>query len=112
MDLAILLCFIRVMERPLYFLITGLLAMIPMISAVLVISPIGHVDLLIVLLLLSGPLAMGLKELSPGLRCLDACVRDYEQIGHRLGFLHYDLHGFDVTEFVVKGVDDLDVLNV
>jgi hypothetical protein len=55
---------------------------------------------------------MGLKELSPGLRCLDACVRDYEQIGHRLGFLHYDLHGFDVTEFVVKGVDDLDVLNV
>jgi hypothetical protein len=35
-----------------FFLIEGLLAMIPVISTVLAISPIGHVDLSIVLLLL------------------------------------------------------------
>jgi hypothetical protein len=31
---------------------------------------------------------MGLKESSLGLGCLNACVRDYEQISHHLGFLH------------------------
>jgi hypothetical protein len=40
------------MEMPLFFLIGGLLATIPMISAVLAISLIGHVDLSIVLFLL------------------------------------------------------------
>jgi hypothetical protein len=46
-----LLCVVRVMEMPLLFLIGGLLAMIPVISAVLAVSSIGHVDLLIALLL-------------------------------------------------------------
>jgi hypothetical protein len=56
---------------------------------------------------------VGLKELSPGLGCLDACVRDCEQISHSLGFLHSDLlHGLDVTDFVTEVVDDLDILDV
>jgi hypothetical protein len=56
---------------------------------------------------------VGLKESSPGLRYLDACVRDSEQIDHCLGFLHGDLlHGLDVVDPVVKDIDDLDVLDV
>jgi hypothetical protein len=51
--------------------------------------------------------------LSLDLRYLDAGVRDYKQIYHRHGFLHCDLlHGLDVADSVVEGVDDLDVLNV
>jgi hypothetical protein len=49
MDLAPLLCVIRVSESPHLFLIGGLLAEIPVIFTF---SPIGHVDLSIVLLLL------------------------------------------------------------
>jgi hypothetical protein len=49
MNLAPLLCIVRATEKPLLFLIGGLLAAIPMIFAV---SPIGHVDFPIVLLLL------------------------------------------------------------
>jgi hypothetical protein len=52
MDLAPLLYVIRVIEMPLFFLIRGLLATIPTIFVVLAVSPIGHVDLSIVLLLL------------------------------------------------------------
>jgi hypothetical protein len=52
MDLAPLLCVVRATERPLLFLIRGLLALKPMISVVLAISPIGRVDLPIILLLL------------------------------------------------------------
>jgi hypothetical protein len=56
---------------------------------------------------------MGLKELSPGLGCLDACVHNYEQIGHHLGFLHDDfLHGLDVADSIAEGIYDLDVLDV
>jgi hypothetical protein len=113
MDLASLLDVVKAQEWPLLFLIGGLLATIPAISAVLGVSLIGHVDLPIVLLLLWGPLAAGLKELSPGFECLDACVRDCEQISHRLGFLHGDLlHDLDVTDSITEGVDDLDVLDV
>jgi hypothetical protein len=113
MDLAPLLCVVRAMEMHLLFLIEGLLAMIPVISVVFAISPIGHVDLLIVLLLLRGPLAVGLKESSPGLGCLDACVLNCEQIDHHLGFLHGDLlHGLDVADSIAEGVDDLDVMDV
>jgi hypothetical protein len=44
---------------------------------------------------------MGLKESSPSLGCLDACVHDCEQISHRLWFLHCDLlHGLDVADSV------------
>jgi hypothetical protein len=55
---------------------------------------------------------MRLKDSSLGLRCLDACVRDYEQIDHHLGFLHCDLlHGLNVADSVAEGVNDLDVLD-
>jgi hypothetical protein len=40
------------MKRPLLFLIRGLLAVIPVISAVLAVSLVGRVDLSIILLLL------------------------------------------------------------
>jgi hypothetical protein len=113
MDLAPLLYLVKATERPLLFLIGGLLTAIPTISAVFVVSPIGHVDLPIVLLLLWGPLAMRLRVLSPSLRCLDACVCDCEQIGHCLEFLHGDLlHGLDVANSVTEDIDDLDVLDV
>jgi hypothetical protein len=52
MYLASLLCVIRATKRYLFFLIRGLLATIPVISAVFAVSPIDHVDLSIVLLLL------------------------------------------------------------
>jgi hypothetical protein len=56
---------------------------------------------------------MGLKESSPGLGCFDACIRDNEQISHHLGFLHSNLlHGLDVANSVMEGIDDLDVLDV
>jgi hypothetical protein len=113
MDHAPLLCIVRAAERPLLFLIGGLLATKPMISTVLVVSPIGRVDLPIILLLLLGPLAMRLKESSSGLRCLDACVRDCEQISHHLRFLHCNLlHSLDVTDSIVEAIDDFDVLDV
>jgi hypothetical protein len=98
------------MERSLLFLVEGLLAAIP---TIIVVSPIGHVDLLIVLLLLRGPLAMRLKKSSPGFGSLIACVRDCKQISHCLGFLQGDLlHGLDVADSIAECVDDLDVLNV
>jgi hypothetical protein len=113
MDLTPLLYIIRATERPLFFLIGWLLTTIPTISAVLAVFPIGHVDLPIVVLLLWGPLATGLKESSPSLGCLDTCVHDCKQIGHHLGFLHCDLiHGVDVADSVVEVVDDLDVPDV
>jgi hypothetical protein len=113
MDLAPLFYVVRATERPPLFLIRGLLAAIPVIFTVLVVSLIGRVDLPIVLLLLWGPIAVWLKELSPGLGCHDACVYDCEQIGHRLGFLHGDLlHSLDVADSIAEGVDDLDVLDV
>jgi hypothetical protein len=52
MDLASLLRIVRATEMPLFCLIGGLLATIPTISMVLTVSPIGHVDLSIILLLL------------------------------------------------------------
>jgi hypothetical protein len=51
MDLTPLLCVVRAMKMTLLFLIGGLLAVIPMISVVLAVSPINHIDLPIVLLL-------------------------------------------------------------
>jgi hypothetical protein len=113
MDLAPLLCFIRAKEMPLLFLVGGLIIMIPVISTVFMVSPIGHVDLPIVLLLLRGSFTMRLKKSSPGLGSLNACVRDCEQIGHRLGFLHDNLlHGLNVANNVTEGNDDLYILDV
>jgi hypothetical protein len=98
------------MERSLLFLVEGLLAAIP---TIIVVSLIGHVDLLIVLLLLQGPLATRLKKSSPGFGSLIACVHDCKQISHCLGFLQGDLlHGLDVADSIAVCVDDLDVLDV
>jgi hypothetical protein len=51
MDLAPLLCVMRAPERHLLFLFEGLLVAIPAISRVFAVSPIGHVDLPVILLL-------------------------------------------------------------
>jgi hypothetical protein len=55
MDLAPLLCVIRATKGPLLFLIRGLLIVI---STVFAVSPIGHIDLPIILLFLWGSLAV------------------------------------------------------
>jgi hypothetical protein len=84
-----------------------------MVSVILAISSISHVDFWVVLVLLHGPLAMRLNKSSPGFGSLDACVHDYEQIDHHLGLHHGDLlHGLDVTDSITEGVDDLDVLDI
>jgi hypothetical protein len=74
---------------------------------------VSRVDFSVVLLLLHGPLAMRLKTSSSCFGSFNACVSDCEQIDHRLGLLHGDLlHNLDVTDSVVEGVDDLDVLDI
>jgi hypothetical protein len=76
------------------------------------ISPIGCVDLLIVLLPW-GPLALKFQKSSPGFGNLYAYIGDCEQIGHHLRLFHDDLlHSLDITDPVTEGVDDLDVLNI
>jgi hypothetical protein len=116
MDLAPLLCIIRVMERPLFFLVRGLLLAIPVISmvfAVFAISSVSCVDFSIVLLLLFGSLAAGLKKSSLGLRSLNAYVSNCKQIGHHSRLLNGDLlHSLDVIDSIMEGIDDLDVLDV
>jgi hypothetical protein len=116
MDLAPLLYVIRVMERSLLLLIWGLLLTVFVVSAVfaiVVIFLISHVDFSVVLLLLHGPLATRLKKSSPSFGSLDACVSHREQIGHHLGLFHGDLlHGLDVADSVVEGINDLDVLDI
>jgi hypothetical protein len=69
-----------------------------MISVILAISPVSCVDFPIVLLLLRGPLTAGLNK---------------SNLGHYLRLLHgYLIHSLDITDPVVKGVDDLNVLDV
>jgi hypothetical protein len=82
-----------------------------MVSVILVISPVSHVDFPVILLLLR-PLATRLKS-SSGFKSLDACVSHHERISHHLGLLHGDLlHGLDVTDYISKGINDLNVLDV
>jgi hypothetical protein len=48
-----------------------------------------------------------------GLRGLNAYIGNCEQISHYFGFLHGDLlNSFDIAHPVVKGIDNLDVLDV
>jgi hypothetical protein len=83
------------------------------VSAVLAISSVSHIDFPVILLLLHGPLVTRLKESSPGLESLNACVSDREQIGHCLGLLHGDLlHRLDVDDSIAEDIDDLDVLDI
>jgi hypothetical protein len=115
MDLTPLLCIIRAMKMPL-FLIRGLLLAIPVIfvvSTIFVISPVSCVDFPIVLFLLRGPLAVRLKNSIPGLGSLNTYVSNCEQIGHHFGLLHGDLlYSLDVTDSVMEGIDNFDVLDV
>jgi hypothetical protein len=116
MDLTPLLCVIRATERPILLLIRGLLVVVSVVSTVstiLVMSSVSRVDFPVVLLLLCGPLAMGLKKLSLCFQSLDACVRDYGQISYHLRLLYGDLlDSLDVADSVVEGVDDLDILSL
>jgi hypothetical protein len=83
------------------------------VSAVLTISSVSHIDFPVILLLLHGPLVTRLKESSSGLESLNACVSDREQIGHCLELLYGDLlHRLDVANSIVEGIDDLDVLDI
>jgi hypothetical protein len=62
---------------------------IPVISAIsmiFAISSVSCVDFPIILLLPQGPLAMGLKKLSPGFGSLNAYVSNCRQIDYVLGF--------------------------
>jgi hypothetical protein len=112
-DLALHLCIIKATEMPPLFLIRGLLLAIPAISTIFTISPVICVDFPIILLLLRGPFAVGLKKPSPGLRSLNAYISDYKQIGHHSELLHGDLlHSLHISDSVTKNIDDLDVLNV
>jgi hypothetical protein len=89
------------------------LLVVSTVFVILAISPVSHVDFPIILLLLRGPLVTRLKKLCLGFGSLNACVRDHEQIRHCFGLLHDDLlHILDVTDSVMKGVDDLDVLDI
>jgi hypothetical protein len=115
MDIAPLLCVIRATEMPLLFLILGLLLavfMVSAVSAILAISSVGRVDFPVILLLLCGALATRLKKSSPGFGSHNACVSDCEQISHRFGLLHGDLHSLDVTDSVMEDIDDLNILDV
>jgi hypothetical protein len=90
-----------------------MVSMISTISVIFAISVVSCVDFLIILLLLRRPLAARLKKLSPSFGSLNAYVSDYEQISHRYGLLHDDLlHSLDAADSVVKGIDDLDVLDI
>jgi hypothetical protein len=89
---------------------------IPVISAIstiFVTSSVSCVDFLIILLLPRGPLAVGLKKLSPGFGSLNAYVSSCRQIDYHFGLLHGDLlHSLDVTDSITESIDDLDVLDV
>jgi hypothetical protein len=103
----------RAMEQCLLLLICGLLLTIFVISVIPMISTISCIDLLIILLLLQGPLATRFKEPSLGLGGLNAYVSDCEKICHCFGLLHGDLlNSLNVTDPVMKGIDDFDVLDV
>jgi hypothetical protein len=112
MDLAPVFSIIGMLEGPLLLLLWGLLAVISVVSSVLMISPIGCVDLPIILLPWR-PLAPGFQKSSLGFRSLYAHIGDYEQINHLLGLFHGDLlHSLNITDPILKGVDDLNVLNI
>jgi hypothetical protein len=51
--------------------------------------------------------------LSPGFRSLSAYIGDREQISHHFGLLHDHLfRSFDISDAIMEGVNDLDVLDV
>jgi hypothetical protein len=56
---------------------------------------------------------MRLQKSSPGFGSLYAYICDREQISHCFGLLHgYLFHSFDITDAIMKGVNNLDVLDV
>jgi hypothetical protein len=116
MNIAPLLCVVRVTKMPLLFLTRGLLLAVFTVftvSATLAISSVSHVDFPVVLLLLRGPLATRFKKSSLGFESLNAYVNDCEHIDHHFGLLHGDLlHNLDAANSVVEGFGDFDVLDI
>jgi hypothetical protein len=99
LNLTPIFCIIGMPEMPFLLLIQGLLTMV---ATIFMISPVNCVDLSI-FLLLQGPLAAGLKELSLGLGSLYAYNYDCEQIGHIHGLLHGDLlHSLEIANPIRK----------
>jgi hypothetical protein len=86
---------------------------VSVISTIPEMSPVSRVDFSIVLLLLRRPLATRLKKSSLGFETLNVYVSNYEQIDHHFGPLHGNLlHSLDVADSIMKGIDDLDVLDI
>jgi hypothetical protein len=57
--------------------------------------------------------SVGLQESCLSLRSLYTYIGDCEQIDYRLWLLHDNLlNSFDVADPIVKGIDDLDVLDI
>jgi hypothetical protein len=112
MDLAPLFCAIGASEGSLFLLIWGLFSVIPVSSAVLLISSFHGVDLPVIPFSW-WPLATRLQKSSTGFRSLYAYIGDREQISHYFGLLHgYLFHSFDIADAITEGVNDLDVLDV
>jgi hypothetical protein len=112
MDHTPLLGIIGTLERPLILLLRGVLTVISVISSILAVSPVSSVDLSIILHPW-GSLASWLQKSSPGFRSLYAHIGDCEQITHCLGIFHGGLwHSLDITDSVMKSIDDLDVLDI
>jgi hypothetical protein len=64
-------------------------------------------------LFLDGPFATRLQKSNPGIGSLYAYIGNREQISNCFGFLHgYLFHSFNITDAIMEGVNDLDVLNV
>jgi hypothetical protein len=116
MNLTPLFCVGKAMEQSLLLPSCGLqlaIFVISAIPAIPTISTIDCVDLPIILFLLWGPLAAWFKESSLGLKCLNAHVSNCEKISHCFGLLHGDfLSSLDVTNPIVKDIDDFDILDV
>jgi hypothetical protein len=90
-----------------------MISVVSVISMIPAVSAIGCVNLLIILLLLRGPLATGLKKPSPGLGSLNAYTSGCKKIGHHFGLLHGDLlNSLDTIHPITKSIDNLNVLDV
>jgi hypothetical protein len=112
MDLTPLFCVIGASKGYIFLLIWELFSVVPVSSAVLLISSFRGVDLPII------PfswwlLATRLQKSSPSFRSLYAYIDDLKQISHSFGLLHgYLFHSFNIDDAITEDVNDLDVLDV
>jgi hypothetical protein len=104
-NLTPLLRVIGTLKRPLLFLLRGLLTVESVVSSVPVIASVSCVDLAII--------SCVIQESCSGIRSLYAYISDCEQINYHLRLLHGNLiNNFDIADPIVKGIDDLDVLDI